>query len=416
MAASVITRDLEECHLRTRHLVQYLATHHSEGFFYRYGEEGEQMDIQGDASFAPGGSASRTGWILCLGSHALTWGSQRQTLIALSTCEAELIAAISAILAAQPMLLLLEEIRRQVREELSLRNRHLSIRAECLRDLPENVSTSYTSTGEQKADKGLARGLHQKAIRDIGMKDSAVAVEVGAIERKESRETCESNSDVSTLAIAIEDGQQERVQRSMEQIEDAMRQCCDPFPSIVPTYFGRGFGQTVLSDKLLSESSSGRTSLESSSGRTFGTVLSDELFLGSSLGRTFGTVLSGQVFSSSGSVAERARALHADTTEDYHIMIVIVSAQFPTLCGHSPVTHTDSESDGDSSNSVFYTRTSSSENTTSSPLGPSSSLLATSSPLGPSSSLFGSSTMTSPRMAPQVATEADLMQMRQLRL
>ena len=61
MAASVITRDLEECHLRTRHLVEYLATHLSEGLFYRYGEEGEQMDIYGDASFAPGGSASRKG-------------------------------------------------------------------------------------------------------------------------------------------------------------------------------------------------------------------------------------------------------------------------------------------------------------------------------------------------------------------
>ena len=93
MAASAITRDLEECHLRARHLVQYLATHLSEGLFSWYGEEGEQIDIYGDASFAPGGSASRTGWILCLGSHALTWGSQRQTLIALSTCEAELIAA-----------------------------------------------------------------------------------------------------------------------------------------------------------------------------------------------------------------------------------------------------------------------------------------------------------------------------------
>ena len=53
MAASVITKDLEECHLRTRHLVQDLATHLAEGLFYRYGEEGEQIDIYGDASFSP---------------------------------------------------------------------------------------------------------------------------------------------------------------------------------------------------------------------------------------------------------------------------------------------------------------------------------------------------------------------------
>ena len=55
MAASVITKSLEECHQRTRHLVQYLATHLSEGLFYRYGKEGETMDIYGDASFAPRG-------------------------------------------------------------------------------------------------------------------------------------------------------------------------------------------------------------------------------------------------------------------------------------------------------------------------------------------------------------------------
>ena len=368
MAASVITKDLEECHLRTRHLVQDLATHLSEGLFCRYGEEGEQIDIYGDASFAPGGSASRTGWILCLGSHALTWGSQRQTLIALSTCEAELIAATSAILAAQPMLLLLEEVRRQVRatlrcdnaaaiaivkkEEVSLRNRHLSIRAEYLWDLPENVSISYTSTGEQKADvltKGLARGLHQKAIRDIGMRDSE-------IERKElALALATTTQNYHASSVSSLDLDQLGVQRS-SQIEDATRQCCDPFPFIVPTNsvedsFGRGSGQAVLSDKLFSESSSGRTSertvlsdkffLESSREGTFErTVLSDKLFLESSLGGTFGkTVLSDQL--SSGFVSEQALALHADTSEDYNVMtIAIVSAQIPTRCGHSPVTHT----------------------------------------------------------------------------
>ena len=165
MAASQITKDQEECHTRTRHLVQYLATHLSEGLFYRYGEEGEQIDIYGDASFVPGGSASRAGWILCMGSHASTWGSQRQTLIALSTCEAELIAATSAVLAAQPMLLLLEKIRQHVRatlrcdnaaaiaivkkEEVSLRNRRLSIRPEYFRDLPEKKDFLYCHWGAE---------------------------------------------------------------------------------------------------------------------------------------------------------------------------------------------------------------------------------------------------------------------------
>ena len=158
-------------------------------------------------------------------------------------------------------------------------------------------------------------------------------------------------------------------------------------------FFRERFWKTVLSDKLSSESSSGRT---------FGrTVLSDKVSLKSSLGRTSGeTVLSNQVSSSSGMGCESLRgcsleqalALHADITEDYHMMaITIISAQtIPTGCRHSPVTHTDSESDSDSSDSVFFTRTtktSSSENTT--------------------SSLLGSSEMTTTETTATVATEAD---------
>ena len=150
------------------------------------------------------------------------------------------------------------------KEELSLRNRHLSIRAEYLRDLPENVSISYTSTGEQKADvltKGLARGLRQKAIRDIGMLDSAMRVGVGRIERKESEGYGDTSENaISALAFATTNGQLERVQRSsliyhpslasslqVEQLERVQRssqiespsrrrgQNPDPFPvSIVP--------------------------------------------------------------------------------------------------------------------------------------------------------------------------------------
>ena len=75
---------------------------------------------------------------------------------------------------------------------------------------------SYTATGEQKADvltKGLAKGLHQKAIRDIGMRDSSVGVGIGMIERKESQELCEEEvSDSATLAFATDIGQLERVQ------------------------------------------------------------------------------------------------------------------------------------------------------------------------------------------------------------
>ena len=352
MAASMTTKSLEECHQRTRHLVQYLATHLSEGLFYRYGKEGESMDIYGDASFAPGGSASRTGWILCLGSHALTWGSQRQTLVA-----------------AQPMLLLLEEVQREVRaelrcdnaaaiaimrkEELSLRTRHLSIRAEYLRSLPANISVSYTPTGEQKADiltKGLAREMHRKACQVIGMQGV--------------------NADLHpSLTPSLS-----------ERREDATRQCshfAQPGMAsieLAQSVSGRSFGRTVLSKELSLESSVGRTFGKGSEGRTSGD---------NSVQRTFETVLSGELSVSSSSPFALA-AEHADIRQEQAtIMTIITSAQYP------PAIATDSESgdgssDGDSSDSVFFTRTTSSHlasRTSSNRLVPatSSSLSATSS-------------------------------------
>ena len=265
----------------------------------------------------------------------------------------------------------------------------MSIRAEYLRDLPENVSISYTSTGEQKADvltKGLAKGLHQKAIRDIGMRDSAVGVGIGMIERKESQELCEedeSNSAISALAFATDIGQLERVQRSSQiqhptyanlaysldidqlervqrssQIDDPSRlwaQSSDPFSStIVPICSVEdSFVRTVLSDKL---------SLRSSSGRTFGrTVLSDELSLKSSLAGASGQTVLSDKLSSFGVISESLRGhsleqaleqQHADIIEDSHhtMAITIISAQnSPVRCDRT----LDTDLASDSSDSWF---------------------------------------------------------------
>ena len=179
----------------------------------------------------------------------------------------------------------------------------------------------------------------------------AFATTVGQLEQVQRSSQIYHASSVSSLDF----DQLERAQRS-SQIEDATRQCYDPFPSTsvqmgsVKDFLGKSFGRTVLSDKLLLESSSGRT-LER-------TALSDKLFLKSSLGGTSGkTVLSNQL--SSGLISEQAlehQQQHADITEDYNMMgITIISAQtIPARCGHSPVTDTDSASD--SSDSVFFSQ------------------------------------------------------------
>ena len=197
----------------------------------------------GDASFAPGGSASRTGWILCMGSHALTPGKQ----FVEATLRCDNAAAIAIV----------------KKEEVSLRNRHLSIRTAYLRSLPENIKIPYTSTGEQKADiltKGLAKGLRQKAIRDIGMMDSSVAVAAGVMTQMTSQELFGEDGsfrDCANLALDQDIGQLERMQQSCQinchsrhhtQISESAS-----VPSVVRNPYrddSQISGETVLSHKL----------------------------------------------------------------------------------------------------------------------------------------------------------------------
>ena len=47
-----------------------------------------------DASFAPGGDKSRSGYCIYLGGHLVHWGSAKQQLTALNSCEAEFEAAV----------------------------------------------------------------------------------------------------------------------------------------------------------------------------------------------------------------------------------------------------------------------------------------------------------------------------------
>ena len=55
------------------------------------------LDIITDASFAPGGSKSRTGVVILLNGRLVHWTSSRQSMVTMSTCESELLAQLTGV-------------------------------------------------------------------------------------------------------------------------------------------------------------------------------------------------------------------------------------------------------------------------------------------------------------------------------
>ena len=68
-----------------------------------YEGDGSNLVCFVDASFAPDGNRSHTGWIIQLGGNTIAWRSSRQSCITLSTAEAELEAATEGLVALQGM-------------------------------------------------------------------------------------------------------------------------------------------------------------------------------------------------------------------------------------------------------------------------------------------------------------------------
>ena len=146
-----------------------------------------------DASWAPEGDYSHQAAAIYLGTNLAAWQSQRQSLVALSSAEAELIASVwgnrlalslygqlnEMILSKPPYVTYCDNsavVRLQLTQQLSAsktRTRHLSMRASWLHDLVEheNVSMQFVPTAHQKAailTKGLtayAQELARQGLR-----------------------------------------------------------------------------------------------------------------------------------------------------------------------------------------------------------------------------------------------------------
>ena len=143
-----------------------------------------------DASWAPEGDYSHQTVAIYLGSNLVAWQSQRQSLVALSSAEAELIASVwgnrltlslygrlSEIILSKPSYITYCDSSAvvQLTQQLSAgktRARHLSIRASWLRHHVnhESVSMQFVPTAHQKADiltKGLTAYLRELARQGL---------------------------------------------------------------------------------------------------------------------------------------------------------------------------------------------------------------------------------------------------------
>eukprot|EP00971_Amphidinium_carterae_P226669 4495757-Amphidinium_carterae.1 len=59
--------------------------------------KGGGLSIYTDISFAPGGGKSHSGLLLQFGGSTMTWRSHKQSIVALSTGEAELYACVEGL-------------------------------------------------------------------------------------------------------------------------------------------------------------------------------------------------------------------------------------------------------------------------------------------------------------------------------
>ena len=179
MAAQALWHDLEKLKMRIKHLLQYLLSTGTLGLRYLFPQNDKrsspltEFTVFSDASFAPAGRQSQTGYAVFLtyGSvkHLVHWHSTREKKVAESSAEAELYALSAAFKAGRNFRLLVQEnlsteIILNLRcdnkaaiammDEPSWRTRYISIYGEALRQelLERTAVLTFVSTEVQLAD------------------------------------------------------------------------------------------------------------------------------------------------------------------------------------------------------------------------------------------------------------------------
>ena len=171
-----------------------------------------------DASFAPDGGRSHTGWMITLGSTPISWRSARQPTVTLSTAESELAASVEGALALASAEAPLQELdigswkaylRTDSTSSLAIqtgsgswRTRHLRIKAQWI---AERVNLGELEIqhcpGEVQVADALTKGLTSARLRDLAKLMGLMPLqELKASEASAVTETTSNNASSSTTS------------------------------------------------------------------------------------------------------------------------------------------------------------------------------------------------------------------------
>jgi hypothetical protein len=177
--------------LKAKQILRYLKSTIEDGLIYQANSINELVGYA-DASFAPRRDDRKSigGYVFMLNGAAITWKAKRQNIVALSSCEAELIALTDAVKEAMWLQKLLElfNIQQPLRiyednqstikiaenAVFSDRTKHLQVRFQFIKELIEQkrLEIVYCPTKDMTADiltKHLGRVLHQRHSEALGL-------------------------------------------------------------------------------------------------------------------------------------------------------------------------------------------------------------------------------------------------------
>ena len=180
-----------------KRILRYVKGTEDYGLFYKKGDMKGELVGFSDSDFA-GDSHNRkstSGYIFFFGGMAISWSSQKQSIVALSSCEAEYIAATSATCQAVWMIRLIKELTNEEETSVKLmvdnqsaitlskntghhnRTKHIDTRYHFIRECVEDkkIEIGFTRTEDQLADiltKALGRLKFQEMRHRIDIRSN----------------------------------------------------------------------------------------------------------------------------------------------------------------------------------------------------------------------------------------------------
>ena len=218
-------------------VLRYLSGSATAGILYGPGADGELVEglpfkrersvveIQCDAAYAPGGGKSVTGLVAFYAGAPVFWASTRQSVMALSTAEAELSAQLDALVAGRSMRALIRCVEGVELQGIILndnvaalsiasgtsgswRTRHLRIKAEALTEAVRNGEWSLRHLdGKCLVADGLTKQLTgrtlEKFVKGLGMRDEEEKEVVAVRTLRSGSVECERVSKLLAAVIGL---------------------------------------------------------------------------------------------------------------------------------------------------------------------------------------------------------------------